>query len=341
MSENCLIEITRQASPLMIEMVDAFKKGYGSSSQETFLLTLELDEYGRDEALYKMLRKGFNPEGKRGAILISSPSTLYTKSVLTEHVHLLNSMGMTFPGIPYVEAIPGLMNMRNVVHQLHISPKEALLRRCRDLGRRLSHYQPKPFEKLLVIHANSKPEQSNTMALFRRVEQYLKGIEVSVEIIREEIQDCRGCSYKACGYFNDTSGCFYGSVFNEAFLEKVTEYDAILWLAPNYNDALSAKIMAIINRFSALYKFSPFYDKSLYALIVSGNSGSDSVARQLIGALCLNKGFSLPAKFYAHKIANDPGEIQKHPDFDLVAREFADRLNRCAKQAGSIHAINL
>ncbi len=38
----------------------------------------------------------------------------------------------------------------------------------------------------------------------------------------------------------------------------------------------------------------PLYDKYLYAIVVSGYSGGDLVARQILGALCLNKTMMLP-----------------------------------------------
>lgn len=329
--EKLTIVKSKAASLRLEQMVSAFTQSYASSAP-TLLLALELDDFGRDETLYELLKEGYDPNGKRGAVLISAPGDLYTKTILSEQIHLLNYLGMSFPGTPYVEATGSLSNQRKLARLLGVSPHEALLRRCAELGERVSLFQPRPLEKLLVIHANSRPEKSNTMTFFQKVREYLDPeIQISVEIIEEDIRDCRGCSYLACGYYQEGGGCFYGSVFNEAFLEKVIEYDAILWLAPNYNDALSAKIMAIINRFSALYKQAPFYDKSLYALIVSGNSGSDAVARQLIGALCLNKGFGLPAKFYAQHIANDPGEILTLPGLEESARQFARRLNRCAK----------
>ena len=73
--------------------------------------------------------------------------------------------------------------------------------------------------------------------------------------------------------------------------------DAILLLCPNYNDALSANMTAFINRLTALFRTTRFYDKALFAIIVSGYSGSDLLAGQLVTALNMNKTFYLPGNF--------------------------------------------
>ncbi|GAF92126.1 unnamed protein product, partial [marine sediment metagenome] len=51
--------------------------------------------------------------------------------------------------------------------------------------------------------------------------------------------------------------------------------------------------MAVINRMTVLYKRVKFGDKTLFSVVVSGNSGSDCVDKQLTGALNINKGFRL------------------------------------------------
>lgn len=61
-------------------------------------------------------------------------------------------------------------------------------------------------------------------------------------------------------------------------LPAIEDADCVIWLCPNYNDSISAKLMAVINRLTVLYKRVRFWDKSLFSIIVSGNSGSDCVA---------------------------------------------------------------
>ena len=66
-----------------------------------------------------------------------------------------------------------------------------------------------------------------------------------------------------------------------------------------------------------------FYDKRLYAVIVSGYSGSDIVAEQLISALNMNKSFLLPPRFAMMRTANDPGAIAERPRIREDAADFA------------------
>jgi hypothetical protein len=77
---------------------------------------------------------------------------------------------------------------------------------------------------------------------------------------------------------------------------------------------------------TALYRKTPFYNKTLFSIIVSGNSGSDSVARQLADSLCINKGFNLPPYFSLMVTANDPGAAAKIPGIKDSAKEFAENM---------------
>ena len=46
-------------------------------------------------------------------------------------------------------------------------------------------------------------------------------------------------------------------------------------LCANYNDALAANLTAFVNRLTALFRQNRFYEKRLFALIVSGYSCGD------------------------------------------------------------------
>ena len=67
----------------------------------------------------------------------------------------------------------------------------------------------------------------------------------------------------------------------------IRQADAVMLLCPNYNDAVSANLTAAINRLTALYRTTSFSDKALFGIVVSGYSGGDIVARQLVSALCM------------------------------------------------------
>ena len=95
------------------------------------------------------------------------------------------------------------------------------------------------------------------------------------------VRDCKGCSYTTCKHFSRQRSCFYGGVMVEEVFPEIERADAIVWICPNYNDSVSANLMAVINRLTALYRRTKFFDKTLFAVIVSGNSGSDSVASSL------------------------------------------------------------
>ncbi|WDC84159.1 NAD(P)H-dependent oxidoreductase [Caloramator sp. mosi_1] len=110
--------------------------------------------------------------------------------------------------------------------------------------------------------------------------------------------------------------------YSKGNLPAIEEADAVVFICPNYNDAVSANLSAVINRITALYRRNPFYDKMLFSVIVSGNSGGDSVAKQLIGALNINKGFILPPYFAIMEIANDMGEIKKLKESKIKHRNL-------------------
>ena len=106
----------------------------------------------------------------------------------------------------------------------------------------------------------------------------------------------------------------------------VRRCDGIVMLCPNYNDALSANLTAFINRLTALFRQTRFYNKALFALVVSGYSGSDIVARQIISAMNMNKSFYLPGRFALLETANNPGEALAMPDIDCQLDAFADNI---------------
>lgn len=112
----------------------------------------------------------------------------------------------------------------------------------------------------------------------------------------------------------------------EEVFPAVRACDALVMLCANYNDALSANLTAFINRLAAMYRQNRFYDKRLFGLIVSGYSGGDLVARQLISALNMNKSFYLPPRFCMLETANDRGSLVKLPGVARRAAAFAARM---------------
>jgi multimeric flavodoxin WrbA len=178
-----------------------------------------------------------------------------------------------------------------------------------------------------MLHASDKAT-SNTLQIGTDVCKYLRP-HCSVQEISLQngaVYDCRGCSYKMCSHYAAQNSCFYGgSIVNDVY-PAVTDCDALLLLCPNYNDSVSANILAFINRLTALLVNTSFYNKYLYAVVVSGYSGSDLVAQQLLGALCLNKTFMLPPHFCLMQTANDPGEAMKTDGMPGRIEVFANEM---------------
>ena len=108
----------------------------------------------------------------------------------------------------------------------------------------------------------------------------------------------------------------------------VREADGLILLCPNYNDALSANLTACINRLTALFRQTRFYDKAVFAIVVSGYSGGDILARQVISAVNMNKSFYLPPRFALLETANRPGEA-------LALPGIQERLDRFAQSVQS------
>ena len=113
-------------------------------------------------------------------------------------------------------------------------------------------------------------------------------------------------------------------------IPAVLSSDILLLLLPNYNDAVGANIMAFINRMTSLHVSGSLSGKMLFSIIVSGYSGGDLVAEQVMGALCLNKSFLLPPHFCMLETANDPGEIMQLPGIRDRAVSFADHIRQHA-----------
>jgi len=82
---------------------------------------------------------------------------------------------------------------------------------------------------------------------------------------------------------------------------------------------------------TALYRKIRFYDKQIFGIIVSGYSGGDILARQLISSLNMNKSFSLPPRFAMMATANAPGSIDDVAGIHEKAERFAQNIKRCLK----------
>ncbi|SHE80995.1 Multimeric flavodoxin WrbA [Caloramator proteoclasticus DSM 10124] len=268
--------------------------------------------------------------GSIACVLIKSPTLHYTKSFSQQIIFIANSLGCTFIGHPVVEAIEGFLNFRTWQKNLNMPLEEICYYLCRGLSDRFFSFKflKKQNPKVSVLHASYR-DTSNTLTLWYMIKKYIDGVSILEHHVENgTIQDCIGCPFKTCLYFAKQKSCFYGGSIVKEIFPAIEEADAAIFICPNYNDAISANLSAVINRITALYRRNPFYDKMLFSVIVSGNSGGDSVAKQLIGALNINKGFILPPYFAIMEIANDMGEIKKVENIENKAQEFAQNIVR-------------
>ena len=203
------------------------------------------------------------------------------------------------------------------------------------ISRLFVDFCPKKDPELLVLHASSH-HTSNTMALWEKVRVQLgEGFTVTEIGLRNgTLSDCSGCPYTLCLHFGEKGGCFYGGLMQQEVYPAVRRCDGIVMLCPNHNDALSANLTACINRLTALFRQTRFYDKALFAVVVSGYSGGDILARQLIAAMNMNKSFYLPPRFALLETANDPGQAVQRPGVDQRLDAFAQTIRdtlRCVE----------
>lgn len=305
----------------------------GWTGKHLALFAIDLGEYGVNLEYTRLLgwlrSHPKSLEGWTGGVTADADSDLYTKSAARELVFTANRAGCAFVGRPLVEGTKTLSNFAIVASNLGTDLYGAYVESIKLLVKEMAKSQKPDKERkreLLVLHASSH-KSSNTYAVWQGVKQYLTDISITEIGLRNgTLADCSGCPYKMCLHFGERGSCFYGGVMVENVYPAVKKADGILLLAPNYNDALSANLTAFINRLTALFRTTRFYDKKLFGIVVSGYSGSDLIAEQMIAALNMNKTFYLPGHFAMLETANHPGEAMKLPGIEERMRQYAERI---------------
>ncbi len=261
-----------------------------------------------------------------GGVLVDGPEELYTKSTGREIVLAACLAGCTFPGRPLVEATGSLQNLTVQARNAGCSPEEALRLAAAGVVERLLDFSPprRRRPRLLALHASSHAT-SNTLALWSRCRKRLEAACDITEIgLRNgTLVDCAGCPYTACLHFGEQGDCFYGGVMVQEVYPAIRAADGVVLLCPNYNDALPANLTAAVNRLTALYRAAPFARTAVFAIVVSGYSGGDIVASQVISAMNMNKGFWLPPEFCMLETANDAGTAAALPGIDGRLERFS------------------
>ena len=264
-----------------------------------------------------------------GGLIVDGASELYTKSTAAEGALALNQAGCALLGRPLVEATGSLANFTVQAGNLGCGLMEAYRAAAAGLAQRLEaeSFPRRNRPNILALHASSH-HTSNTMALWGRVRERLED-RCSIQEIglrNGTLSDCSGCPYTMCLHFGEQGGCFYGGVMQDEVYPAVRAADALVLLCPNYNDALSANLTAFINRLTALFRQTRFYNKAVFAIIVSGYSGGDILARQVVAAMNMNKSFYLPQNFALMETANSPGQALALPGIQTRLEAFAQNI---------------
>ena len=313
------------------EFVDP-DEGMNALQGRRLLFAVALDEGGCNEAYYRMLSRlrqdSHLLSGCVAGVVVTGVGEFYTKDVARDMVFAANQAACAFLGRPLVEATGSLRNFRVQAQISGVDEQAAFHAAVRELAERLERWQqPAPIRHILALHASQR-STSNTLAFWELVRKELPGeIEVQELGLRNgTVPDCNGCSYTACLHFGEQGSCFYGGPMVEEVYPAVRRCDALVMLCANYNDALSANLTACVNRLTALFRQQRFYGKRLFGLVVSGYSGGDLLARQLISALNMNKSFFLPPHFCLLETANERGSLVKLPGIETRARAFARQM---------------
>lgn len=304
---------------------------------KTILFAVPLGKNGVNRGYYEVLawlRSGEKVlSGSVAGLLIDADSELFTKAAARELAVAANEAGCAFVGRPLVEGTASLDNYIVQASNMNTDKMGAYLKCARILTEQLLEFQwqKKEHPHLLVLHA-SNHKTSNTMQIWKEVRAKIEDdIEIQeVNLRNGTLEDCSGCPFQMCLHFGERGQCFYGGAMVNDVYPAVKWADGILLLCPNYNDALSANMTAFINRLTALFRTTRFYDKAMFAIIVSGYSGSDLIAGQLATALNMNKTFYMPGNFCMMETGNSPGSAIRADGIgdriDVFAHSIMDTL---------------
>ena len=274
-------------------------------------------------------------EGSVAGLLVDADSELYTKALARELAVAANQAGCAFVGRPLVEGTASLDNYIVQAMNMNTDKFGAYQKAARILTEQLMSFVWERHERphLLVLHA-SNHKTSNTMAIWSEVRAKIENdVEIQeINLRNGTLKDCSGCPFQMCLHFGEQGRCFYGGAMQDDVYPAVKWADGILLLCPNYNDALSANMTAFINRLTALFRATRFYDKAMFAIIVSGYSGSDLIAGQLVTALNMNKTFYLPGHFCMMETGNNPGTAIQAEGIEERMEKFAENIIRTLKE---------
>lgn len=302
------------------------------------IFLISVDSTGINLSLDSVLKKIASVpgclHGMSAGMIVTGEGELYTKALARKTAFILNQAGCIIHGKAFAEATGSLCNMKNQAAYRNVTLEEAFFACAKEAianaSKAVDSITVKGIRHLTCIHSSIE-EKSNTYAYWKLIREQLYRLQKDMEICElnlygEKIEDCRGCSFETCQSFGKQKKCFFGGVMIEKVYPAIAKSDAIILLCPNYNDAIGANLCACINRLTALYRNSDFSGKYLYAVVVSGYSGGELLAEQVIDAMVLNKCFTLPKYAVDLHRANLPAEILKEEGIYEKAFAFAKRI---------------
>lgn len=328
----------------MVEDIDD-----GDLQDRRVLFAINLSSAGVNMEFYRLLEYLRAHEdclrGSIGGIVVDGGGEMYTKGIARRMAFSANRAGCTFPGKALVEATGSLRNFQVLSRVMEKEPMEVYGIQVEKLVRRIMGFQiqgapgaqdaPGNAEvrgdgdgqrlKVLAVHASTR-SSSNTLLLWDEVKKHLehRASIREISLRNGQMVDCRGCKYETCRHFGEKGRCFYGGIMVDQVYPAIVDCDVLVMICPNYNDALGANLTAFINRLTAVVNIRSFEKKRVYAIIVSGYSGGDILAEQVLGAMSMNKGFILPPRFALLETANDPGTVMEIPGIREKAENFSD-----------------
>lgn len=303
------------------------------------LFAVSVDHFGMAEGIEKLMRRLRHDlhalDGSIGAVLIDGDTELYTKELARLLVFDADRAGCCFPSRSLVEATKWLRNYDVLCHVNGVDRMTAYINAASDLVRRLAAYSPQRVKRpdILLLHASNR-SSSNTLALgLETVKRLSSDCDITeIALHSGNVFDCNGCSYRACSHFAGNHTCYYGGIVPEMVFPAIEKCDAVLLCCPNYNDAPGAFFLALNNRLNALMLREKQRERALFSIVVSGYSGGDIVARQLLGGFSLNKFFGLPPRFCMLETANDPGTVLKDEGIQERLDEFSLNILKTIKE---------
>lgn len=273
-------------------------------------------------------------EGLSAGIITVGDGELYIKEAARKTAFVLNRAGCHLHGKAFTEVTGSMRNMKNQAAYRKVSLEEAFLECAKETIAKAAGVPERTrggkVRRLTCIHS-SREDTSNSYAYWKLVREQIakqrSDIEISeINLYGEQIQECRGCSFQVCQSLGEQRRCIFGGIMTEKVYPAIEHSDAVILLCPNYNDAIGANLCACINRLTALYRSMDFSGKYLYVIVVSGYSGGELVAEQVIDAMALNKGFTLPKYAVDIQMANLPGEILEEEGIHDCALSLAKRI---------------